>query len=81
MVCASCGTGTCASASSATISRAGPGPYDESIARPHVREMDFSGRPMRDMVYFVPEGCAEDDDLSQWLELALGFVRTLPPKH
>jgi len=61
--------------------RVGPDAYAASLARPHAREMDFTGRSMRGMVYVDPDGISEDTDLQAWLQLGLTFARTLPPKH
>jgi hypothetical protein len=60
--------------------RVGPDAYDAALSDPHAREMDFAGRPMRGMVYVDPDGVADDHHLWTWLELGLGFARTLPPK-
>lgn len=30
---------------------------------PYTREMDFTGHPLKGMVYIDPEGIAEDEDL------------------
>ena len=38
--------------------RVGPDRHDEALARPHVRPMNFTGRPMRGYVYVVPAGYA-----------------------
>jgi hypothetical protein len=43
--------------------RVGPDAYDRSLGQPHAREMDFTGRTMRGMVFVGSEGTAEDDDL------------------
>jgi TfoX/Sxy family transcriptional regulator of competence genes len=60
--------------------RVGPQRHDEALGRPHVRIMDFSGRPMRGYVYVDPEGFSSDGQLREWLELSLEFVDTLPAK-
>ena len=44
---------------------------DESLAQPHVRPMDFTGRPMRGMVYVAPAGVPTDADLQRWVELGV----------
>ena len=43
--------------------------------------MDFTGRPMKSMVIVEPPGFAGDDALAGWVERALGFAATLPPKR
>jgi TfoX/Sxy family transcriptional regulator of competence genes len=51
-----------------------------ALDEPHTRPMDFTGKPMRSMVYVGPAGIAADDDLSRWLSRAIGFAETLPRK-
>ena len=51
-----------------------------ALAEPHARPMDFTGKPMKSMVYVGPEGIADDDDLNRWLGRAIAFAETLPPK-
>jgi hypothetical protein len=42
--------------------------------------MDFTGRPMRTMVYVAAEGIVGDRALRQWVGHAVEYVRALPPK-
>lgn len=63
------------------MARVGPDTYAEALQRPHVREMDFTGRPLRGFVYVAPEGFASDRDLHAWLQRCEDFVGTLPPKY
>ena len=60
--------------------RVGPDAYESSLSRPHAREMDFTGRSMRGMVYVAEAGIQEDEDLRGWLERGLEFASLLPPK-
>ena len=60
--------------------RVGPQAWQEALALPHAREMDFTGRSSRGMVYVGPAGTAEDDDLGTWVDRGVAFARTLPPK-
>ncbi|HZV73102.1 MAG TPA: hypothetical protein VFF79_05235 [Conexibacter sp.] len=53
---------------------------DAALDEPHTRPMDFTGRPMKGMVYVDPPGLATDAALAVWVERALGFATTLPPK-
>ena len=62
------------------MARVGPDNYQASLAKPHVREMDFTGRPMKGYVYVDPEGLESDEDLAYWVDLCAQFVLTLPPK-
>jgi TfoX/Sxy family transcriptional regulator of competence genes len=60
--------------------RVGPGAYDDALARLHAREMDFTGRALKGMVYVAAEGFESDADLSEWLELGVSFAASLPAK-
>ena len=52
---------------------------DRALARPHVREMDFTGRVMKGYVYVGSAGL-QGRSLRAWVQRAADFVRTLPPK-
>ena len=60
--------------------RVGPDAYEAALARPHARPMDFTGRPLKGMVYVDREGHEEDEDLQSWVERGLAFTNTLPAK-
>ena len=60
--------------------RVGPERYEEALARPHARPMDFTGRPMRGMVYVGPGGCDSDEALAAWVKRGADFAASLPPK-
>jgi len=51
-----------------------------ALEEPHTHVMDFTGRPMRSMIYVELPGFRTDGDLSQWIDRAAGFVKTLPAK-
>ena len=61
--------------------RVGPDDYEAALKCPHAREMDFTGRSMRGMVYVDVDGISEDDGLHAWLQRGLTYARSLPPKH
>ena len=60
--------------------RVGVDAYALTLTLAHVREMDFTGRSMRGMVYVAEDGISEDDDLSEWLRRGLDCAGSLPPK-
>lgn len=62
------------------MARVGKEHYPDSLRRPHVREMDFTGKPMQGYVYVEPAGLKSDDQLHFWLQRCKQFVETLPPK-
>jgi hypothetical protein len=51
---------------------------DATLARPHVRPMDFTGKPMSGMVFVAPEGL-RGTALRGGVRRASAFARTLPP--
>jgi hypothetical protein len=60
--------------------RVGPDAYAECLAGPHAREMDFTGRALKGMVYVGVQGLEDDHDLSAWVEQGASFAGSLPPK-
>jgi hypothetical protein len=60
--------------------RVGPDGYPDALSQPYAREMDFTGRPMRGMVYVGVDGIAEDEDLAAWIERGISFAASLPAK-
>jgi TfoX/Sxy family transcriptional regulator of competence genes len=51
----------------------------EALRKPHVRPMDFTGRPMRNMVYVDPPAL-RGRALRTWIEKAATNARSLPAK-
>ena len=64
----------------ALMARVGPASYAKALAQKHVREMDFTGRPMKGYVFVAPEGIESDAALEGWVGRCAKFVETLPPK-
>jgi TfoX/Sxy family transcriptional regulator of competence genes len=62
------------------IARVGPDATPAALERPGSRLFDFTGRPMKGWVTVSPGALEDDDALAGWVELALAYVRTLPPK-
>ena len=60
--------------------RVGPEGYEEALTQPDARAMDFTGRPMRGMVYVGVSGFAEDEELEAWIERGVSFACSLPAK-
>ena len=60
--------------------RVGPDSLEASLALPHARPMDFTGRPMKGFVYVGPEGINDDGALSEWIARGESFARSLPEK-
>ena len=53
---------------------------DAALDRPHVRPMDFTGRPMAGMVFVSPDAL-RGQVLHRWVNQAVAFALTLPPKN
>jgi TfoX/Sxy family transcriptional regulator of competence genes len=53
---------------------------EAALKEPHVRPFDFTGKPMRNIVYVSADGVAADGELQRWVDAGLDFTLTLPPK-
>ncbi len=60
--------------------RVGPDKFEEILFLPHARPMDFTGRPMKGMVYVEAAGVQSDEGLAEWAERGMNFAGSLPPK-
>ena len=52
----------------------------QALTDPHVRDMDFTGRKIKIMVYVSSDGLATPEDLSSWVQRGIEFTSSLPPK-
>lgn len=62
------------------MARVGAERYEDALAVPHVRQMDFTGKPMVGYVYVEPLGLARDEDLQAWVSWCVSHVASLPAK-
>lgn len=69
----------CGVAGEELMLRLGADGAEAALERPHVRPMDFTGRPLTGMV-FVAERGLRGQALARWVGQAVAFVATLPPK-
>ncbi len=60
--------------------RVGPDAHAEALKRAHAREMDFTGRPSKGMVFVGAEGCRTQRSLAAWVNRGVDFAASLPPK-
>ena len=58
------------------MARVGPENYDHALKQKYATQMDFTGKPMKGMIYVLPEGVKTKDSLTKWID----FVSTLPKK-
>ena len=60
--------------------RVGPDAYERLVREPHAHVMDFTGRPMKGLLYVSPEGIESDADLERWIARGISFAGSLPAK-
>jgi TfoX/Sxy family transcriptional regulator of competence genes len=53
---------------------------EKALTEPYTRPMDFTGRPLKSMVYVETAGYEFDENLRGWVERAVKFAKSLPPK-
>jgi TfoX/Sxy family transcriptional regulator of competence genes len=58
--------------------RVGKDQQSLALARPGAKLMEMTGRPMQGYVFVEPP--RNERELRDWIELAVAFVNTLPPK-
>jgi TfoX/Sxy family transcriptional regulator of competence genes len=66
------------------MARVGPQHYAECLQQDYAKEMTFTGKPLKGMVYVEPKGISCDTQLRSWIRQCLNFVDSLPdkkPKH
>ena len=63
------------------MARVGPERYDAVLKKPHVRRMDFTGKPLRGYVYVDRGGIDTERKLRVWVERCLDHARSLPSKE
>jgi hypothetical protein len=54
--------------------------YERALAEPHVRQMDFTGKPMRGFVVVGVDGIAAEEDLAGWVDAGADYAGSLPAK-
>lgn len=60
--------------------RVGADNHEATLKMKHAQPMDFTGKPMKGMVYVAPAGCKTAAAVKPWVKRALDFVKGLPPK-
>ncbi|MDC0262357.1 TfoX/Sxy family protein [Planctomycetaceae bacterium] len=53
---------------------------EEALRKKHVKPFDITGRPMRGWVMIECRLIGGDENLKEWVLLAVDFCRSLPPK-
>jgi TfoX/Sxy family transcriptional regulator of competence genes len=61
--------------------RLDPTDAERALAESHVRPMDFTGKPMKGMIFVDSAGTESDEDLAGWVDAGAEFAASLPPKR
>ena len=61
------------------VLRVSPERAPEVLRLPHVRPMDFTGRPMKGFVYVGPAATRDARALRRWVAEGVAYARSLPP--
>lgn len=65
---------------SSLIVRLGPEAAAAALKQAGVREFDVTGKPMKGWIVVEPDAMESDRELTAWIDRAVEFVETLPPK-
>jgi len=60
--------------------RVKPDDIEKLLSLPHVRKMDFTGRPLKGFLYIGAKGTKSDKALRKWVLKSVKFVLSLPAK-
>lgn len=60
--------------------RVGAEKAEELLKLDHVKEMDFTGKPLKGFVYVEPEGFETDPELEKWVMCGVEYAKSLPKK-
>jgi hypothetical protein len=60
--------------------RTGPDAYEALLELPHARKMDFTGRPMRGLLFVGADGVLADRELAGWVSHGTSYAKSLPAK-
>ena len=63
------------------VVRVGPARYEALLKQPHVKPMDFTGRPLRGFVYVLPQGLQSRAALKMWIDRGLRYAKSVPAKR
>lgn len=70
----------CGVVSDRLMLRLGESGAAEALSEPHTHVMDFTGKPMKSMVYVEPTGLLSEEALRKWVRRAVAYVSSLPAK-
>ncbi len=62
------------------IVRIGADTYEEALKLSGTKKFDLTGKPMKGWVMVLSKALESDEILSEWVQKASTYVRSLPPK-
>jgi TfoX/Sxy family transcriptional regulator of competence genes len=62
------------------IVRLGDTDGEKALAEDGVRPFDFTGKPMKRIVYVSPDRTSDEAGLAEWVEAGADYAASLPPK-
>ncbi len=62
------------------MARVGPDAHAAALKIANARPMDFTGRPMKSMVFVGEKGWKSDKSLKDWIDRGVKHARSLPEK-
>ena len=62
------------------IVRVGVDSYEDALKLPRTKKFDVTGKPMKGWVKVLSSGLETDEELNNWLQKAVSYIRSLPPK-
>ncbi len=57
-----------------------PDRYETLLKKPHAREMDFTGKPLKGFLFVSEAGYRTSVGLTSWLDEAVDCAKSKPPK-
>jgi TfoX/Sxy family transcriptional regulator of competence genes len=63
------------------VVRVGAERYLDALKSAHARPMDFTGRPMRGMIYVSPAGVTRGAALKRWVDAGVTAAREAPSRR
>ena len=70
----------CGVAKGKMVARIGPNAYEKALKQKHVTKMDFTGKPLKGMVYILEAGTKRQASVTKWVQKSIEFVKQLPKK-
>ncbi|CAA9497070.1 MAG: FIG00825063: hypothetical protein [uncultured Solirubrobacteraceae bacterium] len=61
--------------------RVDPDATEELASRPHAGPFEMRGRPLDGWLLVAGEGVGTSSGLEEWVQLGVGYARSLPPKR